>query len=93
MESAYPCYVMWAVTLLSIPGMVLLLRRRETVTSLIFCVWLIYPLLYYVVISCDRYRYPILWTSLLPAGYALDAFISSFQPALRPAHRQPYSST
>jgi hypothetical protein len=25
--------------------------------------------MFYIVVSCDRYRYPILWTSLLPAGY------------------------
>ncbi len=98
MESAYTCYVIWAITLLSIPGMVLMVRRREAIAPLIFCVWLIYPLLYYVVVSCDRYRYPILWTSLLPAGYALEALltawsISGFRPALRPAHRQPYSGT
>jgi hypothetical protein len=93
MESAYTCYAIWAITLLSIPGIVLMVRQREAIAPLIFCVWLIYPLLYYVVVSCDRYRYPILWTSLLPAGYALEAFISGFRPVLRPAHRQPYLGT
>jgi hypothetical protein len=84
--SLYTCYGIWAVTLLSIPGMVLTVRRREAIAPLIFTVWLIYPLLYYVVVSCDRYRYPILWTSLLPAGYALDALLTSgFRPAWRSA--------
>lgn len=73
----YNCYLIWAITLLSIPGMVLTVRRRLDIAPFIFAVWLIYPLLYYVVVSCDRYRYPILWTSLLPAGYALDALLSS----------------
>jgi len=36
------------------------------------------------VVSCDRYRYPILWTSLLPAGYAVHAmFPSGFAAASR----------
>jgi len=90
MESAYSCYAIWAITLLSIPGMALMVRRREAITPLIFCVWAIYPLLYYVVVSCDRYRYPILWTSLLPAGYALAALISGFRPVSRPTLHPPY---
>ena len=57
------CYV--------IPGIVLTVRHRRAIAPLILSVWLLYPLMYYVVVSCDRYRYPILWTSLLPAGYAV----------------------
>jgi hypothetical protein len=83
-QSVYTSYAIWAITLLSIPGMVLMVRRRQEIAPLFFTVWLIYPLLYYVVWSCDRYRYPILWTSLLPAGYALQAMLTSgFGPALR----------
>ena len=85
-QSVYTSYAIWAITLLSIAGMVLMVRRRQDAAPLFFTVWLIYPLLYYVVVSCDRYRYPILWTSLLPAGYALQAlFISGFRRAWRPA--------
>jgi hypothetical protein len=94
MESAYTCYAIWGITLLSIPGIVLTVRRRLAAGSLILCVWLIYPLLYYVVVSCDRYRYPILWTSLLPAAYALEAmFVSGFRRVWRPALHQPCSGT
>jgi len=64
-------YLVWAVTLLSVPGMIVMFRHRETVGWLVLAIWLIYPLTYYVVVSADRYRYPILWTSLLPAGYYL----------------------
>ncbi len=51
-------------------------------------VWSIYPLAYYVVASADRYRCPILWTSLVPAGYALAALAPAFQRLLKtsPAH-------
>jgi hypothetical protein len=90
MESAYTCYAIWGITLWSIPGIVVMARRRQALVPLILCCWLIYPLIYYVVVSCDRYRYPILWTSLLPAGYALEALlISGFRRAWRPALRQP----
>ena len=67
----FRCYSIWVVTLLSIPGLVMMIRRREPATVLVLLVWLIYPLMYYIVLSCDRYRYPILFTSLLPAGYGL----------------------
>jgi hypothetical protein len=64
-------YAIWLITLLSIPGIVRMARRRELATPFIVAVWLLYPLMFYVVNSCDRYRFPILWTSLLPAGYFL----------------------
>ncbi len=73
--SAYTAYGIWAITLLSIPGIVLMARRRQPVTLFVLAVWLVYPVMYYIVVSCDRYRYPILWTSLLPAGYGLAALL------------------
>jgi hypothetical protein len=71
--NAHPfrCYVIWAITLLSLPGTLLMLRQQQRITFFILGVWLIYPPVYYVMVSVDRYRYPILWTSLLPAGYFL----------------------
>lgn len=48
-----------------------MLRHRQRIGYFIVAVWLIYPTMYYVMVSSDRYRYPILWTSLLPAGYFL----------------------
>ncbi len=63
--------VMWLITALSLPGLILMARRREAVTLYILAVSAIYPLMYYVVVSDMRYRYPILWLSLLPAGYLL----------------------
>lgn len=62
-------YAIWLVTALSIPGILWMARRREPATLYTLSVWVLYPLMFYVVVSCDRYRYPLLWTSLLPAGY------------------------
>ena len=66
---AYMTYVIWLATLLSIPGLILMAKRREPVTLFVTAVLLIYPLMYYVVVTDVRYRYPVLWLSFLPAGY------------------------
>jgi hypothetical protein len=94
MGSTYTCYAIWGITLLSIPGIILALRRGLAIAPLILSVWVIYPAMYYVVVSCDRYRYPILWTSLLPAAYAIEAMTASgFRRAWRPARHLPCSGT
>lgn len=65
---------MWLITALSLPGLILMAKRREAVTIYILAVSAIYPLMYYVVVSDMRYRYPVLWLSLLPTGYLLREF-------------------
>jgi hypothetical protein len=62
-------YGFWLSTIVFVPGLIVMARRREPVTALVLFVSLVYPLMYYIVVSCDRYRYPILWASQLPAGY------------------------
>jgi hypothetical protein len=61
--------VIWLATILSIPGLALMAHRKIRCTVFIIAVLLVYPLMYYVVMSSPRYRYPILWLTLLPAGY------------------------
>jgi hypothetical protein len=62
-----------AITVLSLFGL-LAMSRGAVAPSLFFAgVLVVYPLLYYVVESNVRYRYPILWISLLAAGYLLSA--------------------
>jgi len=62
-------YAIWAVTGLSIFGLALMVFRRQTVVVFVLAVLVVYPLMYYLVVSDVRYRYPVLWLSLLPAGY------------------------
>ena len=64
-------YMVWIITLLSIPGFLLMLYRRMPVAALFGGIFLLYPLLYYVVVSEERYRLPILWLSCLTAGFLL----------------------
>lgn len=69
-------YAIWIVTGLSIPGLIFMVRRREAVTLFVLVVMAIYPLMYYVVVSDTRYRYPVWWLSLLPAGYFIREVVS-----------------
>jgi hypothetical protein len=64
-------FVVWLATWLSVPGLFLLVRRRVPAAWYMIAVGSIYPLLYYIVVSDVRYRYPLLWLSLLGAGYLL----------------------
>jgi len=66
-------YMIWIITLLSIPGFLLMLYRRLPAAAVFAAIFLLFPLLYYVVVSEERYRLPILWLSCLAAGYLLTA--------------------
>ena len=70
-ESAVKTYAIWAATALSIPGLLLMAYRREPAFLFLVATLTIYPPLYYVVVSDVRYRYPVLWLSMLATGYAI----------------------
>jgi hypothetical protein len=66
--------VAWAVraiTLLSLFGLFRLVQRNRRAALMIAAVLLSYPAIYYVVQFDPRYRSPIVWASLLLAGYGL----------------------
>ena len=84
-DHAFMTCAIWLATALSIPGIFLMLKHRLPVVVFVATVQLIYPLMYYVVVSDVRYRYPVLWLSLLPAGY----FIASLHTARYGADRCP----
>jgi hypothetical protein len=69
--SRLKCAVVWIATVLSIPGLLMMIRRRMPIASFICAVFLLYPLMYYIVVSDVRYRLPILWLTLLPCGWFL----------------------
>jgi hypothetical protein len=70
-EHPFKVGVIWSTTVLSIPGLVLMACRKQRATVFVLFVLLVYPLMYYMTVSDVRYRYPVLWLSLLPAGYFL----------------------
>jgi hypothetical protein len=75
--------VIWLATILSIPGIALMAYRKLRCTVFIVAGLLAYPLMYYVVMSSPRYRYPILWLSLLPAGYFVQWLGSILAPVFK----------
>lgn len=70
-EHPFKAITIWIFTLLSLAGLIFMAHHREPVTAFIVVTLLIYPIVYYVIVSDVRYRYPILWLSLLPTGYFL----------------------
>ena len=68
-DHPYTTAVVWFITALSIPGLILMAWRRERVIFFLLPVLAVYPLMYYIVVTDMRYRYPILWISALAAGY------------------------
>ncbi|MCE5307161.1 MAG: hypothetical protein LLG20_05930 [Acidobacteriales bacterium] len=71
-EAPY-AFVISGITLLSLGGFVMMAKRHGSFLWFTAWVSLLYPLIYYVVFSDTRYRIPILWISLLGAGYFLQA--------------------
>lgn len=78
----YPELVIRVATALSIPGLFLLVYPGVRASSYMVAVATIHPLLYYVVVSDVRYRYSLLWLSLLCAGYFLN-FMFRWRPPVR----------
>jgi hypothetical protein len=87
MPPVYTCYAIWVITALSLPGLILMAFQRERATVSILAVFLLYPPVYYIVVSDVRYRVPILWLSCLAAGYFASSLIQvwSKRSARRPA--------
>ena len=77
-------YSIWLIKVLSFAGLWLMIRRRLPVTGFVAIVFLIYPAVYYLLQSSVRYRYPVLWLSLLPAGYALRRLVPAVKEPLSP---------
>lgn len=61
----------YLATVLSLPGLVTMFKANRD-AALILTSWLVFfPLIYYIALYEDRYRYPILWVTFVCAGYAI----------------------
>jgi hypothetical protein len=58
-------------TLLSLPGLVLIWRMNRYAAGLLVLWLTCFPLVFYFVQFEARYRYPILWATLLPGSYVI----------------------
>lgn len=82
-EFRYRCWSIWLITAFSVGGLLAMVIRREKALGFLVGVLAAYPLVYYVVVADARYRYPILWASLLTAGYVLSWVGTVLHHALR----------
>lgn len=77
-ERRWESILVWIVTGLSVPGLWLIRRKNSCAACIIGAAWLLFPLVYYLVPAEPRYRYPVYWTSLLPAAYLLTEVFRRF---------------
>jgi len=72
----------YVMTILSVLGLPLLMKSNRTV-ALTLASWLLFfPLIYYLHLFEDRYRYPILWATLVIGSYPLCLGLRSLQRVL-----------
>jgi len=63
--------IIYVMTILSVIGLVRLTRHNPLAGVSLLSWLLCFPLIYYIVQFEDRYRYPIMWVTLLTGSYAL----------------------
>ena len=75
------------ITGLSCIGLALALQRQPRLAAFAVSVFALYPLPYYVVQSSERFRYPIMWMTLILAGYAVTCLIRNVEKATGSSNR------
>lgn len=71
MKRPIQTFALGALLLISIPGLLFLLKQKQPVGYGLLTVWVMFPLVYYVVQSHPRYVYPIQWTLYLLSSYSV----------------------
>lgn len=61
----------YVMTILSVLGLLLLMKSNRIVGFVLASWLLVFPLIYYLHLFEDRYRYPILWVTLVSGSYPL----------------------
>jgi hypothetical protein len=72
-------YSYWLITLVAIPGAFWIVGRRLWTGWVMLSILILYPLVFYLAEMAPRYRYPIMWVTLLQAGYFLTLLPSRFR--------------
>lgn len=66
------------LTVLALWGLWLLLKRKAFMGYMMAALWIVYPLIYYLVNWSSRYRYPMEWTLVLAAAVVPSTLWSNF---------------
>jgi hypothetical protein len=74
--------VRWLLTVVAGCGMWLLLARKAPIGYILAALWIVYPLIYYVVYWSSRYRYPMEWTLVLAGAVVPSTLWSKYGSAL-----------
>ena len=72
-------YSVWVVTVLSAAGLVLMAVRKNRAVFVLLAILALYPGVYYLVQTAPRFRFPILWVSLVPAGLAMQTGVEALR--------------
>jgi hypothetical protein len=75
-KQAWKNFVVTPLTVLAFYGMWVMVRRRLLLGYVLLAMWIGYPVVYYLVQTDTRYRYPIEWTFVLLGVYALHALLA-----------------
>jgi hypothetical protein len=70
------------VTLGGLLGLIMLARRRHPMALVVGSIWVIYPLVYYLVSAQSRYSYPVFQLQLLLFAYAITSRLGARQAAV-----------
>jgi len=74
----------WFMTLLSIPGLWLMWKKSPSAAGILALWLMLFPLIYYIIQFDPRYRFPILWVTLLLAGFLIAQLAKGVWHAFRP---------
>lgn len=89
---AWKNFVVTPLAVLAFYGLWVMLRRRLPLGYLLLAIWIGYPLVYYLVQTDTRYRYPIEWTFVLLGVFALHAMVTPLRhAAASPRRCSPHS--
>jgi hypothetical protein len=73
-----------ALTIFSLVGLALMLRRQRRGFWLLSSTLLAYPLVHYIVQFEARYRYPVFWATFVPAAYGILEMLRMLQEERKP---------
>jgi hypothetical protein len=69
--------LIYLMTILSIGGVWILYHRDKNGAYVCMSCLLLYPLVYYIVEFCDRFRYPVLWLTFLLGAFPIARFLDT----------------
>jgi hypothetical protein len=80
-------FAIYGMTLLSLPGLIMLYRKDVRSAAVCLCCLGLFPLVYYLIQYEYRYRYPVLWVTFLLGAIPITALIENIYRSLAAERR------